>query len=85
LTGDAETWAEQLANDMIPTAREAHQRLQYRSIRIQPGEREITSGRAEERKQADGVFYAIWAGGVVKKEIHKGGWRLAALLEEALQ
>lgn len=85
LTGDAETWAEQLANDMIPTAREAHQRLQYKSIRTQPGERDITSGRAEERKSADGVFYAIWASGVVKEKIHKGGWRLAAVLEQALQ
>jgi S1/P1 Nuclease len=85
LNGDAETWAEQLANDILPIAREAHQRLQYRNIKFKSGQRDITSGRAEELKQADGIFYANWAGAVVKKEIHKGGWRLAALLEDALQ
>src|SRR5215217_5192692 len=85
LTGGIETWAEQMANDLLPMAREAHERLQYKDIRIVPGEREITSGRADEKKQSGGTFYAIWASGVVKEEIHKGGWRLAALLEEALQ
>lgn len=86
LTGDVETWAEQLANDIMPVAREARQRLEYKSIDIEPGKRDIISGRAEERKkQPGGTFYAVWAGEVVKKEIHKGGWRLAALLEEIIQ
>jgi hypothetical protein len=85
LTGAAETWAEQLANGMMPTAREAHQRLEYKRIVTEAGERDIISGRAEEKRQSGGTFYAIWAGSVVKKEIHKGGWRLAALLEQALQ
>jgi S1/P1 Nuclease len=85
LTGGIETWAEQLANDILPIAREAHSRLQYRNIVIEPGQRDITSGRAEEKKQPGGTFYAIWASDVVKEEIHKGGWRLAALLEQALQ
>jgi len=86
LTGDIETWAEELANDIMPTAREARQRLQYKQIVIEPGKHDIISGRAEERKKAaGGTFYAIWAGDIVKTEIHKGGWRLAALLEQALQ
>jgi S1/P1 Nuclease len=85
LTGGVETWAEQLANDILPMAREAHERLQYKDIRIAPGEQDIISGRADEKKQSGGTFYAIWASGIVKEEIHKGGWRLAALLEEALQ
>ena len=86
LNGDIETWAEQLANDIMPTAREARQRLQYKLIEIRPGNRDILSGRAEEKKKLQGgTFYAIWAGNVVKDEIHKGGWRLAALLEQALQ
>jgi hypothetical protein len=59
--------------------------LEYKRIVTETGERDITSGRAEEKRQTRGTFYAIWAGGVVKKEIHKGGWRLAALLEQALQ
>lgn len=85
LTGGIETWAEQMANDILPIARDAHARLRYRDIVIEPGQRDIISGRAEEKRQSGGTFYAIWASGVVKEEIHKGGWRLAALLEEALQ
>ena len=46
----------------------------------------LSSGRAEERTHAaGGTFYALWAADVVKNEIHKGGWRLAALLEQAVQ
>lgn len=86
LTGDVETWAEQLANNLMPMAREARQRLRYKLIEIRSGNRDIMSGRAEEKKKLPGgKFYAIWAGDVVKKEIHKGGWRLAAMLEEILQ
>ncbi len=85
LSGAAESWAEKLANEIMPVAREAHDRLQYRSIQTKSGQRDIISGRAEEKKSPDGTFYAIWAGRVVKSQIHKGGWRLAALLEQALQ
>ncbi len=86
LTGGIETWAEQLANDILPLAREAHDRLKYRDIVIEPGKRDIISGRADEKgRQSGDPFYAVWASGVVKEEIHKGGWRLAALLEQALQ
>lgn len=86
LTGDVESWAEQLANDILPTAREAHSRLQYKSIQFQSGQKEISSGRAEEKNHAaGGTFYAVWAADVVKDEIHKGGWRLAALLEQVVQ
>jgi len=86
LTGEVETWAEQLANDILPTAREAHSRLQYKNIQFENGKPEISSGRAEERTHpAGGTFYALWAADVVKTEIHKGGWRLAALLEQAVQ
>jgi hypothetical protein len=86
LSGGVETWAEQLANDILPTAREAHSRLQYKSIQFESGKPEISSGRAEERTHAaGGTFYALWAADIVKTEIHKGGWRLAALLEQAVQ
>ena len=70
----------------MPFAREARQRLEYKNIDIEPGKPFIISGPADEKKKLPGgTFYAIWAGDVVKKEIHKGGWRLAALLEEILQ
>lgn len=86
LSGGVETWAEQLANDILPIARKAHERLQYKNIQFQNGNPEISSGRAEEKTHAPGeTFYALWAADVVKTEIHKGGWRLAALLEQIVQ
>jgi hypothetical protein len=85
LNGDTETWAEQMANDILPLSREAHSRLTYDNVVIIDGAREIKSGNANEKRRRGGQFYAVWAAGVVRKEIHKGGWRLAALLEETLQ
>ena len=85
LTGGVETWAEQLANEIMPMAREAHDRLDFKRIKSTAGAPDITSGRGEERTQSGGKFYAIWAAATVKEEIHKAGWRLAALLEAALQ
>lgn len=85
LTGGAETWAEQLANEILPAAREAHERLEFKNISATAGHADISSGRAEEKIVPGGKFYALWAAATVKDEIHKAGWRLAALLEEALQ
>jgi hypothetical protein len=84
LSGGVETWAEQLANEIMPLAREAHTRLLFKNIRVKSDEPDILGGRAEERKKPGEKFYAIWASEVVKEEIHKAGWRLAALLEEVL-
>ena len=85
LTGGTETWAKQMADKILPLAREARTRLRYENVEIPSSGHEIKSGDAKERRSADGQFYAIWAAKVVKKEVHKGGWRLAALLEETLQ
>ncbi len=85
LTGGVETWAEQLANEILPVAREAHERLEFKNIKSKPGASDITSGRADEKKKSGGKFYGVWAAATVKDEIHKAGWRLAALLEELLQ
>ncbi len=74
-----------MANRMMPVSREAHNRLEFTEIESETGKRDISSGRAEERKKTGGQFYALWAAAKVKDQIHKGGWRLAALLEEALQ
>jgi hypothetical protein len=84
LNGNAETWALQLANDAMPLAREARTRLEYRNIEIVSGEHEIKSGEAREKRPSD-RSYASWSARVVRREIHKGGWRLAALLEQALR
>lgn len=86
LSGEIETWAVQLANGILPVGREAHNRLEYEDIEVRTGQRDITSGRCNERKRTGrGQFYAVWASNVVKDQIHRGGWRLAAILEKALQ
>jgi len=88
LSGPVNSWAEQLANEILPLAHEAHSRLEFSTIKIAPGsvpgKDDIKSGRASETKKVHGQFYADWAAATVKKEIHKGGWRLAALLEQIL-
>lgn len=85
LSGSGDTWAEQMANEIIPIAREAHTRLEFSNVKFTPGDREIKSGRASEKKNSGGASYASWAATTVKTEIQKGGWRLAALVEEILQ
>jgi hypothetical protein len=79
----AETWA----NEIMPLAREAHQRLQYKDIAAKTMDdgSVVAAGIAEEKKSADGVSYYDWSGRVVRGELHKAGWRLADLLEQALR
>lgn len=81
-------WAEAWANDILPVAREAHQRLRFKSVKIvvkhTNGPKEAV-GTAEEIKAPDGVSYRDWAGKVAMNEIHKGGWRLAALLAKTVK
>ena len=85
LRGGVETWAEQMADGILPSAREARTRLEYRNIRVVPGAHFIESGEAREKRSRRRASYSNWAAGVVRHEIHKGGWRLAALLEETLR
>lgn len=79
----AETWA----NEILPLAREAHQRLQYKDVAAKTMDdgSVVAAGIAEEKKSADGVSYYDWSGRVVRGELHKAGWRLADLLEQALK
>ena len=84
LNSPVENWAEKLANEMMPLAREAHERLEFKNIKTETGSADILSGDAAEKKNSGGLSYEKWASQTVKDEIHKAGWRLAALLEEAL-
>ncbi len=83
LTGYAEAWA----NDILPVAREAHERLEFIDveIKIDHRDRELAHGFAEEKKTADGIPYHEWAAAVVQEQLHRGGWRLADLLEKAMK
>jgi phage FluMu gp28-like protein len=74
-----------MADGILPFARQARTRLEYRNIRVVPGTHFIESGEARERRGRRRASYSNWAAGVVRNEIHKGGWRLAAVLEEALR
>jgi len=84
LNGNPKTWAEQMADDILPLAREAHDRLQFEGINIVNNQHVIQGGIARDKNTGAGS-YKTWAAGVVRQEIQKGGWRLAALLEAALQ
>jgi hypothetical protein len=79
----AETWA----NEILPLAREAHERLQYKDIAPKQTDdgTTVAAGFADEKKSADGVSYYDWAAKTVRGQLHKAGWRLADLLEQALK
>lgn len=85
LNSPVENWAELLANEIMPIAREAHNRLEFKNIKIEAASSEILSGDASEKKKSGALPYEKWASDTVKNEIHKAGWRLAALLAEVLK
>jgi len=85
LDGATDTWAVQMADDILPVAREAHERLTFVNVKFTTGDHDIKSGQAKEVRKSGQKLYATWAASTVKTEIQKGGWRLAALLEETLQ
>lgn len=84
LNSPVENWAEKLANEALPLARAAHQRLEFKNIKSEAGSPDILSGDALEKKTS-GLSYEKWASQTVKDEIHKAGWRLAELLTEILK
>lgn len=80
-------YAEAWANDILPLAREAHERLQFKDVaekKLDDGSI-VAAGFGEEKKSADGLSYYDWSGKVVHDELHKAGWRLADLFEQALK
>lgn len=80
LTGNPESLAEQMANEILPIAREAHSRLAYSKIEIEEKSNDILKGRATEKQVAGQELYSVWSQGIVKDEINKAGWRLSAIL-----
>ena len=82
----AADYPELWANEILPTAREAYDRLQFSGM--VPTDKDghmVIVGNAQEKKMPDGVPYHVWSSQVIRTELHKAGWRLADLLEKALQ
>jgi hypothetical protein len=83
---DIHNYAELWADEILPIAREAHERLQFINVHPQQEEdRVVAAGEADERPQPDRMSYRAWATEVVREELHKAGWRLADLLEKTLR
>jgi len=80
-----EKYAEAWADEILPIAREAHDRVIFKNVAPLPQEgRVVAAGEAEEKQGADSGAYRRWASGIVREELHKAGWRLADLLEKSL-
>ena len=80
-----DNYAEIWADEILPIAREAHARLEFRNVKpfLDTG-RIVAAGEAIERPAPDHTLYRMWATGIVRDELHKAGWRLADLLEKIL-
>jgi hypothetical protein len=80
-------YAEAWANEIMPIAREAHDRLQFREVAPkQMDDGSVAAvGFLDEKKMPDGVSYYDWSARVVRQELAKAGWRLADVLEKAFK
>lgn len=80
-----ESYAEIWADEILPIAREAHARLEFRDVKpFLDANRTVAAGEAIEKPASDQTVYRRWATGVVRDELHKAGWRLADLLQKIL-
>ena len=80
-----DSYAEMWADEILPVAREAHARLEFRNVKpfVDEG-RLVAAGEAIEKPTPDYSLYRRWATSTVRDELHKAGWRLADLLEKIL-
>jgi hypothetical protein len=78
-------YAEVWADEILPIAREAHARLEFRNVKpLLDGDRTVAAGEAFEKPAPDQTLYRVWATAIVRNELHKAGWRLADLLQKIL-
>lgn len=83
---DPDDLAEAWADEILPIARDAHERLTFSRLAVSGGDGTSTAiahrhGPKWLATEKSPGTYADFAGEMVRQEIHKGGWRLAALLE----
>jgi exonuclease III len=74
-------WAQAWANDILPMSTQAHERLEFSNVTIK---NESAYGDATEKTMPDGISYTQWSGQRTEEELHKAGWRLAAIIEASL-
>ncbi len=80
-----EDFGEAWANDILPQAREAYERLRFVNVHRKPEiNSNVAEGTAMEQPMPDHLSYRNWSARVVHDDLHKAGWRLADLLEKAL-
>jgi hypothetical protein len=80
-----ENYAEIWADEILPIAREAHARLEFRNVKpLLDTDRIVAAGEAIEKPTAGQGSYRTWAINVVRDELHKASWRLADLLQKML-
>ena len=84
-TLDVKDWAESWANEILPIAREAYDRLDFTQLKV-----ETSYGKQEEagvavERPGEQPPYADWSTGIVRMELEKGGYRLAAMLQKVLR
>jgi hypothetical protein len=80
-----DNYAEVWANEILPIAREAHARLEFRDVNpFLDNGRIVAAGEAIEKRAPGQTLYRTWASDVVREELQKAGWRLADLLEKIL-
>jgi len=78
-------YAEIWADEILPIARDAHARLEFRNVKpFIHVDRVVATGEAIEKPAPDHTLYRAWATTIVRDELHKAGWRLADLLEKIL-
>ena len=78
-------YAEAWADEILPVAREAHERIAFTHVAaLQEEDRVVAAGEAEEKPGSNPGAYRKWATETVREELHKAGWRLADLLEKSL-
>ena len=63
-------YAEAWANEILPLARDAHERLQFSNVHAQQQEdRFVATGTAQEKAAPDHATYADWSARIVRAEI----------------
>jgi hypothetical protein len=80
-----DNYAEMWADEILPIAREAHTRVEFRNVKpLLDNDRIVAAGEAVEKPTAVPASYRAWAINVARDELHKAGWRLADLLQKTL-